>query len=172
MSDLNGYDELCKIVESCVENTTYKEVSGCGHLIIVALNEEIRLKRCVDRLQKDNPKIKILFISQPAMELVLREWYGQYPVFGWSGKYTMDIVSELEKKVDMPLMGGLLYFTEQPINTRDMNFIQIAEKLQEIGKIRLFSNTIGEDLYEYHDLAQYRQAVEDYEQINRKLDCL
>lgn len=167
-----GYDELCKIMESCVIDTTYGEVSGCGSIIIVALNEEIRLKRCVDSLQENGSEINIIFIAQPAMEPVLKDWYGQYPVIGWKGKYTIDVVAELKKNLDLSLVKGFLYFTEQPINTRDMNFIWIAEKLQEMGDIRLFSNTIGEDLYEYQSIAQYSQAMREYERRNQELDNL
>lgn len=172
MHNIYEYDILCKTIESCVIKTTYEKISDCECLIIVALNEEIRLKKCVDNLLKNKPGINIVFISQPAMEMVLKEWYGEYPVIGWKGKYTLDIIPDLEKNVDLSLVKGFLYFTEQPINTRDMNFIQIAEKLQDTGNIRLFSNTIGEDLYEYHDLARYIQAVGDYERINQELDCL
>lgn len=172
MNSMYEYDDLCRTIESCVADTAYKEVSQCGNLIIIALNEEMRLKRCVDRLQEYNSDINIVFVSQPAMESVLKEWYGQYPAIVWKGQYTLDVVFKLESQISLSSMKGLLFFTELPVNTRDMNFISIAEKIQDKQNIRLFSSTSGEELYEYHEFERYRQAIEEYERRDKELENL
>lgn len=171
MDRVTGYDQLCQLIENCIDTVTYQNIAECRRLLMVALNEEARLKKCVDKLRKANGDIQILFIAQPAMEPVLKEWYGEkYPIIGWKGKYTLDIIPLLKEKTEMSLLDGFLYFTEQPINTRDKNFTQIVETMQTDVDIRIFSNTIGEDLYEYHHLALYNQAMKVYEDINQLLE--
>ena len=173
MKNICSYDELCQMIKQCITTITYQKISECSSLLIVAINEEARMKKCMDKLFANNPEIKPIFIAQPSMKTVLREWYGdQYQIIGWKGKYTLELVKLLQEKTELSLLGGFLYFTEQPINMRDENFTSIAEELQNIADIHVFSNTIGEDMYEYHNLALYNQAIKVYEEINRLIDVV
>ena len=166
-----GYDSLCQLIEQCVTNTTYEEISNGKCLLIIAINEEVRMKKCMDRLLANQPEMKLTFIAQPSMEAVLEEWYGgRYQVVGWKGKYTLELVELLRNEIELSKLDGFLYFTEQPINLRDENFMGIGVRLQGIADIRVFSNTIGGDMYEYHDLGLYRQAIKVYEEVNRLID--
>lgn len=172
MTNTYGYDELCRIIESCVVETDYKTVSSCKNLLMVAVNEERWLKRCVEGLLGQRPEMKITFIAQPIMEPILKKWYGQHTVIEWKGKYTVNVVRALENNEQSSKPEGFFYFTEQPVNLRDENLMKIAEVLQESAGIRVFSSTIGDDLYEYHNISLYRRAISIYEETNQMIDHL
>ena len=67
----------------------------------------------------------------------------------------------------MCIRDSFFYFTQHPVNLRDNNFINIAQYLQEEMDIHVYSDTVGYELYEYHNLALYSQGIKVYEEINR-----
>ena len=172
MENLYGYDELCRIIESCVTETDYKSISECKSLLMIAVNEEVRLKRCVDSLLKERPGMQIVFIAQPSMVPVLKQWYEACPSIAWKGKYTVEVLKGLGDEVRLSHPEGFFYFSEQPVNMRDENFMEIAALLQQQGDVRVFCSTIGEDLYEYHNIHLYCQGIRIYNEINKMIDYM
>lgn len=171
-----AYDGLCEMIEQCVTPVSYEALRDRKKMLVIAISEEVRFQRSIQKIEECNPGIALLIVSQMALKKVLDGIYdGRYQVVGWSGNYTEELIDKVKNEADIGGIDGFLYFTQHPVNLRDMNFIRIAEGLQKETDIHVYSDTVGYELYEYHNLPLYSQGIRVYEEINRlierKLSC-
>lgn len=161
------YDSLCGIIESCVVSVSYKVLKDRKKMLVVAISEEVRFQKSIQKILEYNPKMEFIIVAQIGLQKVLEEIYGdRYPVIGWSGMYTTELIDKVRREADISEIDSFLYFTQHPVNLRDNNFISIAQHLQEEANIHAYSDTVGYELYEYHNLALYSQGIKVYEEIN------
>lgn len=170
------YDSLCKMIEACVVPVSYETLRDRKKMLVVAISEEVRFQKSVQKIETCNPEIELIIVAQTGLKKVLDGIYGgKYRIVGWSGNYTEELIDKVKNEADIGGIDGFLYFTQHPVNLRDMNFIRIAECLQKESDIHVYSDTVGYELYEYHDLLLYSQGIRVYEEINRlielKLSC-
>ena len=138
---------------------------------MIAINNETRFNKSVKALLKENGDVDFVIVAQPAMADVLtKEYDKKYPVICWTGKYTLGVLDKVYECDVANGVDGFLFFSEQGINLRDMNFLSIAESLQSKGNVRVFSDTIGNDLYEYEKVALYIQSMKLYQEMNTFID--
>lgn len=161
------YDSLYSLTEACVIPVPYETLKERNKLLVIAINEEVRFQKSVQKIEECNPNIELIIAAQMELKKVLDGIYnGRYPVVGWSGKYTVELVDKIKSETDISGTDGFLYFTQHPVNLRDKNMISIAQRLQKEADIRVYSDTVGYELYEYHNLPLYRQGIKVYEEIN------
>lgn len=170
------YDGLCGMIEACVAPASYEALKDRKKMLVIAISEEVRFQKSMQRIEACNPGIELIIVAQTGLKKVLDGIYGgKYRIVGWSGNYTEELIDKVKNEVDIGGIDGFLYFTQHPVNLRDMNFIRIAECLQKETDIHVYSDTVGYELYEYHDLPLYSQGIRVYEEINhlieRKLSC-
>lgn len=163
-----GYDDLCGMIEECVVPVSYKVFKHRKKLLVIAISEEVRFQNSIKKILECNASIEIIIVAQAELKKVLDGIYGgRYQVIGWSGKYTVELIDKIKSEADISGIDGFLYFTQHSVNLRDNNFISIALELQREMDIQVYSDTVGYELYEYHDLPLYRQGIHVYEEINR-----
>lgn len=170
------YDNLCKMIQACIVPVSYEALKNRKKLLVIAISEEVRFQRSVQKIEACNPGIELVIVAQMKTAAVLEGIYqGNHKVVSWNGKYTTALIDRVKEEVDMDGMDGFLFYTQHEVNLRDMNFIHIAECLQEEMDIHVYSDTVGYELYEYRDLPLYSQGIKVYEEINRlialKLSC-
>lgn len=170
------YDSLLATIEGCVVPISYEVFQKRQKLLVIAISEEVRFQKSVQKMEEQNPEIELIIVAQTqTAEVLARIYQGKHRVVSWSGKYTLELVDKLKKEVDMRGLDGFLFYTQHQVNLRDKNFIEIARSLQEEMDIHIYSDTVGYELYEYHDLPLYSQGIRVYEEINRlielKLSC-
>lgn len=163
-----SYDGLCKMIEACVRPVSYDVLKDRKKLLVIAISEEVRLQRSVQRIEECNPEIELVIVAQTGLKKILDGIYGgKYKIVEWSGKYTVELVKKIKRETDINTIDGFLYFTQHPVNLRDNNFISIALNIQKETDIYVYSDTVGYELYEYHNLPLYSQGIKVYEEINR-----
>ncbi len=161
------YDGLCGMIEECITQISYNEFQQRRKLLVIAISEEVRFQKSIQKIEECNPNIKLIIVAQMELKKVLDGIYnGRYQVIGWSGKYTVELVDKIKSEADISGIDGFLYFTQHPVNLRDKNMISIAQCLQKEEDIRVYSDTVGYELYEYRNLPLYRQGIKVYEEIN------
>ncbi|MDE7331788.1 MAG: hypothetical protein K2O16_06025 [Lachnospiraceae bacterium] len=162
------YDGLCSMIEECLTPVSYEVFQQRRKLLVIAISEEVRFRKSVQKIEECNPNIELIIVAQMELKKVLDEIYnGRYQVVGWSGKYMVELVDKIKSEADISRTDGFLYFTQHPVNLRDKNMISIAKRLQKEADIRVYSDTVGYELYEYHNLSLYSQGIKVYEEINR-----
>ncbi len=162
------YDSLCGMIESCIVPSSYKVLKDRKKMLVIAISEEVRFQKSIQKILKHNPEMEFIIVAQIGLQKVLEDVYrGRYPVIGWSGTYTAKLIDKVRKESDISGLDSFFYFTQHPVNLRDNNFINIAQYLQEEMDIHVYSDTVGYELYEYHNLALYSQGIKVYEEINR-----
>lgn len=171
-----AYDGLCEMIEQCVTPVSYEALRDRKKMLVIAISEEVRFQRSIQKIEECNPGIELLIVSQTALKKVLDGIYdGRYQVVGWNGTYTTALIDQVKAKADIGGIDGFLYYTQHPVNLRDNNFIRIAQVLRKEADIHVYSDTVGYELYEYHNLPLYSQGIRVYEEINRlielKLSC-
>lgn len=161
------YDGLCGMIEECLTPVSYEVFQYRRKLLVIAISEEVRFQKSVQKIEECNPDIELIIVAQMGLKNVLDGIYnGRYPVVGWSGKYTVELIDKIKSEADISGTDGFLYFTQHPVNLRDKNMISIAQRLQKELDIRVYSDTVGYELYEYHNLPLYSQGIRVYEEIN------
>lgn len=171
MKNTNSYDQLFGIIDGCVKRISYQQMQHNKNMIVVSVIEETRFQKFIEGLTERNPHISLTIIAQDYMENAFRDTYGdRYRVVGWKGRYTTDIINKLSGEMDITSIDGFAFFTDLPINLRDNNFMQIAELIQNMGNVNIYSSTIGNDLYEYRNISLYRQALRLFVEINKTID--
>lgn len=162
------YDGLCEMIEACVVPVSYEALRDRKKMLVIAISEEVRFQRSVQRIEDCNPGIELVIVAQTGLKSVLDGIYGgKYKIVGWSGKYTVELPDKIRNETDISGIDSFLYFTQHPVNLRDNNFISIASELQKGKDIHVYSDTVGYELYEYHNLPLYSQGIKVYEEINR-----
>lgn len=162
------YDGLCGMIDECLTLVSYEVFQHRRKLLVIAISEEVRFQKSVQKIEECNPDIELIIVAQMGLKKVLDGIYnGRYPVVGWSGKYTVELIDKIKSEADISGTDGFLYFTQHPVNLRDKNMISIAQRLQEEADIRVYSDTVGYELYEYHNLPLYSQGIRVYEEIDR-----
>lgn len=163
-----GYDDLCGMIEKCAVPVSYEVFKHRKKLLVIAISEEVRLQNSIKKVLEYNSSIELIIVAQMGLKKVLDGIYGdRYQVIGWSGKYTTDLIDKVKNEADISGIDGFLYFTQHPVNLRDNNFINIALELQKAKDIHVYSDTVGYELYEYHNLPLYSQGINVYTEINR-----
>lgn len=162
------YDSLCKMIEACVFPVPYEILKDRKKLLVIAISEEVRFQKSIQKIEECNPDIAMIIVAQTELKKVLDGIYGgRYQVVGWSGKYTTALIDKIKAESDISGIDGFLYYTQHPVNLRDNNFICIAQELQRETDVHVYSDTVGYELYEYHNLPLYSQGIKVYEEINR-----
>lgn len=165
------YDGLCRMIDACVVPVSYEVMRDRKKMLVIAISEEVRFQKSVQKMEEQNPGIELIIVAQTGLKKVLDGIYGEkYKIVGWSGKYTEELIDKVKNEADIGGIDGFFYFTQHPVNLRDMNFIHIAECLQKEADIHVYSDTVGYELYEYHDIPLYIQGIKVYEDINRLID--
>lgn len=163
-----GYDDLCGMIEECVAPVSYEVFKHRKKILVIAISEEVRFQNSIKKILEYNDAIELIIVAQMGLKKVLDGIYGgRYQVIGWSGKYTIDLIDKIKSEADISGIDGFLYFTQHPVNLRDNNFISIALEMQKEKDIHVYSDTVGYELYEYHNLPLYSQGINVYEEINR-----
>ena len=166
-----SYNKLFQVMEGCVNEITYKEIAKCKKLLVIAINNETRFKKSVEALLKENGDMDFVIVAQPAMADVLtKEYDKKFHVICWKGKYTLEVLDRVYESVSANDIDGFLFFSDQGIDLREMNVLSIAGSMQKKGNVRVFSDTIGHDLYEYEKVALYIQSMKLYQEINTFID--
>lgn len=171
------YDSLCGMIAGCVVPVSYEALKDRKKLLVIAISEEVRFQKSVLKIEEQNPEIELIIVAQTQTAAVLAEVYqGKHKVVGWSGKYTTALIDRVKEEADLDGLDGLLFYTQHEVNLRDNNFINIALELQKEKDIYVYSDTVGYELYEYHNLTLYSQGIRVYEEINRlielKMSCV
>ncbi len=162
------YDGLCEMIGRCVVPVPYEILKDRKKMLVVAISEEVRFQKSVQKIVECNPEIELIIVAQAELKKVLDGIYdGRYQVIGWKGKYTVELINRIKAEADISGIDSFLYYTQHPINLRDNNFISIALNLQKEMDICVYSDTVGYELYEYHNLPLYSQGIKVYEEINR-----
>lgn len=166
-----SYNNLMALIERCVVKTAYREIANCGKLVVIATNIETRFEKFIKDLQREKNDIELIIVAQPTMENILRDSYGgKYQIVGWKGRYTLDVLDKINKEGGLNHVNGFVFFSEQAVNLRDANFIDIAENLQTSNGVRVFSNIIGDEVYEYRNIDVYNRAMRIYQDVNILID--
>lgn len=162
------YDGLCGMIEACAIPVSYKALKDRKKMLVIAISEEVRFQKSVQRIEEYSPGIELIIVAQTGLKSVLDGIYGgKYRIVGWSGKYTVELIDEIRNETDISGIDGFLYFTQHPVNLRDKNMTDIAQCLLKEADIHVYSDTVGYELYEYQNLPLYRQGIKVYEEINR-----
>lgn len=162
------YDALCEAIEMCVLPVPYEILRDRKKMLVIAISEEVRFQKSIRKIEECNPDMEMIIVAQTSLKKVLDEIYGgRYQVIGWSGKYTVALLEKLKAESDISGIDCFLYYTQHPVNLRDNNFISIALELQKETDIHVYSDTVGYELYEYHNLPLYSQGIRVYKEINR-----
>lgn len=170
------YDGLCKMIGECVVPVSYAALRDRKKLLVIAISEEVRFQKSVQKMEEQNSGIEIIIVAQAQTAAALEGIYqGKYKVVSWSGKYTTDLIDRVKAEADLDGLDGFLFYTQHEVNLRDKNFIEIARCLQGNRDIHVYSDVVGYELYEYRNLPLYSQSIRVYEEINRliglKLSC-
>lgn len=165
------YDGLCKMIEACAVPVSYEVLKNRKKMLVIAISEEVRFQRSLQKIVTYNPDIELIIVAQTGMVKVLDGIYGEkYSIVGWEGKYTVEVINKLKAERGIGGIDSFLYFTQHSINLRDNNFINIALELQKEINIHVYSDTVGYELYEYHNIPLYSQGIKVYEEINKLID--
>ncbi len=161
------YDGLCGMIGKCLAPVSYEVFQQRRKLLVIAISEEVRFQKSIQKIEECNPNIELIIVAQMELKKVLDGIYNdRYQVVGWNGKYTVELVDRVKSEADISGTDGFLYFTQHPVNLRDKNMINIAQRLQKEADIQVYSDVVGYELYEYHNLPLYSQGIKVYEEIN------
>lgn len=170
-----NYDKICALIGQCVNSIDYTVFADMSKVIIIVINEEKRFLKCIDQIITINPKIELVLVVQPSMKGFLKQKYSElYQVIEWVGKYTLGLIDVLVKEIRLKDVDSFLFFSEQSINMRDQNFMQIAEQIigKENSNLRVFGNTIGDEIFEYKNIRLFNQAIKVYEEMNQLIEIM
>ncbi len=167
----DSYKRIYQLIEGCVNKVTYREISQCKKILVVAINEETRFKNFLESLEKENPSIELIIVAQESMvERMISEYYEKYKILAWNGKYTLDVLEEVDERYRISDVEGFVFFTDLSINLRDMNFMNMAEVLQSRRVVNIYCSTVSGELFEYKNVSVYIQAIKVYQDINDLID--
>lgn len=165
------YDGLCEMIEACVVPISYEALKDRKKMLVIAISEEVRFQKSVQKMVEQNPEIELIIVAQTQTAAVLEDIYqGKYKVVSWSGKYTTALIDRVKEEAGLDGLDGFTFYTQHEVNLRDKNFIEIASCLQEEKIVHVYSDSVGYELYEYHNLPLYSQGIKVYEDINRLID--
>lgn len=170
-----SYDEFYALIEQCVHRVDYKAFAAMNKIMVVVINEEKRFLKYINHVTVINPKIEFVLVTQPSMKnLVAQKFSEQHQIIDWQGKYTVGLVDAVGSVTGINSLDGFLFFSEQEMNMRDNNFMQIAERMHEQGNVglRVFGNTIGDEIFEYRNIGFYNQAVKVYKEMNQLIEIM
>ena len=120
------YDGLCGMVEGCLAPVSYDVFQQRRKLIVIAISEEVRFQKSVQKIEECNPNIKLIIVAQMELKKVLDGIYkGRYQVIGWSGKYTVELVDKIKSEADISGTDGFLYFDTLSVKRKVVIFIQL-----------------------------------------------
>lgn len=167
----NLYDELLKIIKSCVREISFQRLSDRKRMLIIAINEEGLMKDLLQNLLDGNPNMEMIFIAQPRMVKILQEITdGKALVLAWQGAYTMKVADYVKEKLCGLDLDGFLFFSNQSVDLRSNNLIGIAEALSNRPDFIICGVDVVGTLYEYQNIELYNRGIKLYEDANLFLD--
>lgn len=166
------YDRLLALIESCAKSISPVKFQDCKKMLIIATNREVWFREGMKTILESNPGIEFIIVAQIKMKDVLDQLYqGRYKTLYWNGNYSLGILEKVKNETEIKEIDSFLFFASQPVDLRDKNFYQIGETLQkENPNIQIFSNTNGQELYEYYDISLFNQGVRVYEEMDRLVE--
>ena len=165
-----NHDELYSIIDNQILHRGYDVFTEIFNIVIVAIDEELRFERCLNKIKENNSESNFLIIAHERMyNYIVNRNIDNIDVFKWSGRYDSRLAELVLNNCSWNKIDAFLYFSEQEMNRRDTNLIHVAELLDDINPIKTFCNSIGDELYEIKDVHILNQAYKVYTEINNLL---
>lgn len=165
------YEDLCATLEACVEIVNYQDLRKCRNMIIVGTNVKTKFCRFYEHLQEENPAINLNFVCQKQMINYITTLIGTHnKLVEWNGNYSLDTLGMLEKKINLNEIDSFLYFSTEPLNLKDINIMQIADKLEKQYNTRIYCVDHAMELYLCKNLDLCHTGLKLYELINNYIE--
>lgn len=155
-----------KIMKKSIKKADYFQLKSKKHLIVIAVNEEVRIREFLTCLEEAGFKGKITFYAQPKMCSALKEVLPQAGVIEWEGVYTKKMAEDIIGRKEFNDADAFLFFCKQFLDLRDQNIMEIAELLQKKRTICVYGLDTDNELCEYENVDIYNKAVHSYLEIN------
>lgn len=162
------HDELCRLAEGCTEMTGYTKMAGLRDMLVISVIEEERFKTFLNGLLEHNPGIRLNVIVQDYVAGGFKKNFGgRCNIISWKGHYSPDTLEEAAKAADLAEIDSFVFFSDFAVNMRDMNFLEMAIRLNQGKKVETFCCTIGNDIYRYKDCRLSLQVLQTYRDMGR-----
>lgn len=167
----NLYDVLLENIRGCVCEISFQQFRDIKRLLVIAVNEERMITKLLHNLADVNSDMEVIVIAQPSMaELLRRNADAKIQVLEWQGRYTLSMVDWVRSKLCDLEPDSFLYFSDQPINLRNRNLLDIAEAFCNQSDFHIFCVDFEGALYEYRDIELYNLGIHLYEDMNRFIE--
>lgn len=164
------YDWICELSEKETEQVQYTDMMQLKNMLIVSVIEEARFNTYISGLLDCNPYIKLTVIVQDYVsEGFLKSFGNRCDIIPWKGPYSKKILDAVDKET-LSDIDSFTFFSDFAVNMRDQNFIEIADELNKINSISLYSCTIGNDIYIYKNIEKYRSILKCFEAVCELID--
>lgn len=160
------HDSLYRMAADCVEQIDYTQMLDKKCMFIISVIEEARLKTFLEGLFSHNTSINVYILVQDYVLNGFQKNFGERcHVFGWQGGYSQEILSKMRDVIPFNDIDSFVFFSDFEMNLRDINFLEIAEKLNQKRKVELYVCTIGNDLFKYKAISLYKHCLLTYQEM-------
>ena len=163
------YDVFIRQIKKVIKKISPKELEGDRGFIVIAVSEE----RIMDLFVKNVTEITsgkspdVVFVAQPRMIPILKNMKGiKADTWEWSGRYDSDTADYILSKSVKKDFESLLFFCDQPVNYRNRNILEIADKIRDQKGVRILTMDSEGDFYEYMNIKRTLKGMKIYEDMN------
>lgn len=161
------HDSIFNLAYSCVHEIDYMVMKDKKNMFIISVIEEARLKTFLTGLLEINPDIKLTVLVQEYVFDGFKQNFGnRCNIISWHGGYSLKMLQQISELFDLDSIDSFVFFSDFSVNLRDMNFMEIAEYLNQKNGADTYCCTIGNDLFEYQNYPLYRQSLKVYEDMS------
>ena len=169
----NFYDKLCDMSLKCVKKIDYKDIPELKNILIISVIEEARVRTFVEGLKSCFPNINIIIVVQNYVyEGFCKSFGEECKIISWNGSYTLSLIDRVSELIDVRLLEAMAFFSDFPVNIRDKNFLEIYSVIKAKSNLRLYSNVIGNELFEVINVEILQQIIRVYEETAKLLEII
>lgn len=162
------HNQLVQIIGNEVIKRDFSYFKNTKQFLIISVIEEARVKAFVDAVLDLNPSAQMVIVAQDYVaEGFKKNFDKKATIVSWKGAYSNDTLEAVYKQTDIKDFDAFVFFSDMPINLRDINLLELSEFMTCKGNVAVLSCTIGNEVYEYSNVGLYTQALKTYDEINK-----
>ncbi len=145
------------------KNIDFDVLKECNKALIICSGVFTKVGELIRVFANYNSDAELIFISREKMHQQIRNFTkNPYVFIPWEEKYSIKVLEVVRKEISLESIDSFFYVCKSAIDLRDINVLKIAQEINKLFSINVFSYTSGEELNFYNDIQKYICSLKCY----------